>query len=176
MPKKPELTIKKMNLKERVKATFVLSVNVSMLTGALIFFSNVSGATIVDIMQGADTVYYSWRDLFIVLYFPVMGYFDILFFLFLFVPLTSNLAQLWYRVVNIVWIYVHIAFFITLPLSLYVSFYSLSDYYSCGLTGPFSNIHYVKDLKMCEQFEYHPEEDESDKTSILVTPADTKIK
>lgn len=61
-------------------------------------------------------------------------------------------------------------FFLTLPLSFYISFFPLADYYSCGLRGPFSGAYYVKDLKMCEQFEYHPESGSDDVSAISVTP------
>ncbi|MGL5698284.1 MAG: DUF1240 domain-containing protein [Kluyvera sp.] len=108
---------------------------------------------------GADTVYYSWRDVFALLSLPVMGYFDVLVFLFLFFPLTLHLAKLWWKLLNIISIYIYIAFVLAFPLSLYISFVPLADYHSCGQKGPFSGTDYVKDPKMCEQFEYHPEKD-----------------
>lgn len=169
MVKRQGLVIKKMTLKERVKITFLLLCITVGLTGAMIFFVNVSGNTVIDIFAGADTVYYSWRDVFVLLYIPVMGYFDVLFFLLLFVPLTSVLAQLWYKMIGIISGYIIVAFVLALPLSLYVSFFPLSDYYSCGLRGPLSGVYYVKNLTMCEQFEYHPEKEgsDTDSTSII---------
>jgi len=173
---KNELTTKEMTLKERVKFIFLCLFAIFVLTGALIFFTNTCGVTIVDIFTGADAVYYSWRDMFIVIYFPVMGYFDVLVLLFLFFPLTLHLAKLWWKLLNIISAYIYIAFVLAFPLSLYISFIPLADYHSCGQKGPFSGSYYVKTPKMCEQFEYHSEKDKSDDASTPVMPADTKIK
>ena len=161
MINKNELTMKKMSLKERMKFILVCLFSITALTDALIFSINTCGATLIDIFTNADTVYYSWRDVFIVIYFPVMGYFDVLVFLFLFLPFTVGITKLWCKVIKAVWGYIILAFILTLPLSLYVSFFPLSNYHSCGQNGPFSGAYYVKAPKMCEQFEYHPEKDKS---------------
>ncbi|MGL5698283.1 MAG: DUF1240 domain-containing protein [Kluyvera sp.] len=151
-----------MTLKERVKFILACLFFIMVLTGALIFFTRTSWATIKDVFAGADAVYYSWRDVFALLYLPVMGYFDVLVFLFLFLPFTVGITKLWCKVIKAVWGYIILAFILAFPLSLYISFVPLADYYSCGQKGPFSGTDYVKDPKMCEQFEYHPEKDKSD--------------
>lgn len=167
---KKSLTIREMTLKERAKATSLLSFNVILLTGLLVFFTNISGGALLDVFTGADTVDYSWRDVLAILSLPIIGYFDLL----LFVPLTSSLAQLWYKLIGIINGYSILAVFLAIALTLYISFVSLSDYQSCGLDIPFSNIHYVKGLKMCEQFEYHPENEGSNSTSSSDPSTDGK--
>ncbi|MFA9596384.1 DUF1240 domain-containing protein [Citrobacter telavivensis] len=157
-----ELLLKKMTFKERVKFVFLCFFAIFVLSGSLVFFAKISGSTIRDVFEGADTVYYSWRDVFALLSLPVMGYFDVLVFLFLFFPLTLNLAKIWWKLANIIYAYIYIAFILAFPLSLYISFVPLADYHSCGQKGPFSGVYYVKEPKMCEQFEYHPEKDKSD--------------
>ncbi|HCB2207342.1 TPA: DUF1240 domain-containing protein [Citrobacter farmeri] len=154
--------MKEMSLKERIKFILVCLFLISAITGALIFFINTCGSTLIDIFTNADTVYYSWLDVFIVIYFPVMGYFDVLVLLFLFTPLTLRIGKLWGKLLNIICAYIYIAFVLAFPFSLYISFVPLADYHSCGQKGPFSGDYYVKDPKMCEQFEYHPEKDKSD--------------
>ena len=161
MINKNELIMKDMILKERIKFILVCLFLIMVLTGALIFFTSTSGAAIRDIFANADAVYYSWRDVFAVLSLPIMGYFDVLVFLFLFLPFTVGITKLWCKVIKAVWGYIILAFILTLPLSLYVSFFPLSNYHSCGQNGPFSGAYYVKAPKMCEQFEYHPEKDKS---------------
>ncbi|MGL5698282.1 MAG: DUF1240 domain-containing protein [Kluyvera sp.] len=162
MINKNKLMMKNMTSKERVKFILACLFFIIVLTGALVFFANTCGVTIVNIFTGADAVYYGWRDVFIVIYFPVMGYFDVLVLLFLFFPLTFRLAKLWWKLLNIISAYIYIAFVLAFPLSLYISFVPLADYHSCGQNGPFSGTDYVKDPKMCEQFEYHPEKYKSD--------------
>lgn len=127
----------------------------------------------IDIFTGENTIYYSWKDVFILLYFPVMMYFNVLVFLFLFHPLSFRLAKLWMKMINIIWGYVVLAFFLTLPLSLYISFFPLADYHSCGKGGPFSGVYYVKVPKMCAQIKYHSE---SDNATTPVLPADANLK
>lgn len=168
MHKKQAAITNKMTLKERMKFILLCLFSIVALTGALIFFINTAATSIIYIFIGADAVYYDWRAVIVVLYFPVMGYFDILVFLFLFTPFTFRLAKLWAGFLNIISVYAVLAFFLTLPLSLYISFFPLSDYYSCGLRGPFSGVYYVKDLKMCEQFEYHPEDEKSGGVSTSI--------
>lgn len=169
-----KLAINTMTLKERVKFILVCLLSIIVITGALFFFINVSGITIMDIFAGADIIYYTWRDVLALLYLPVMGYADVLVFLFLFLPFTFRLTKLWVDFSNVICVYAVLAFFLTLPLSFYISFFPLADYYSCGLRGPFSGAYYVKDLKMCEQFEYHPESGSDDVSIISVTPSDKK--
>ncbi|HCB2207343.1 TPA: DUF1240 domain-containing protein [Citrobacter farmeri] len=154
--------MKEMSLKERMKFIFAGLFTITVLTGGLIFFTKISSVVIVSVFSGADTFYYDFRYVFILLFLPVAGYFDIFALLLLFSPFTFNLANLWYKVINVVWGYCIIAFFIAIPLSIGVSAYIFNDYDSCGQRGPFSGAYYVKDLKMCKQFEYHPEKDKSD--------------
>lgn len=168
-----EVAEKKMTLKERVKLILLSLFFIVVLTGALIFFTNTSGSTIIDIFTGENTVYYSWKDVLILLYFPVMVYFDVLVFLFLFHPLSFRLAKLWIKMINIIWGYVVLAFFLTLPLSLYISFFPLAGYHSCSKGGPFSGVYYVKVPQMCAQIKYHSE---SDNAPTPVPPADVNIK
>ena len=174
MQKIPEIAARKMPLKEKMKFILLCLFSITVLTGALVFFADVSGTAIIYIIAGADTVYYSWRDVLAFLYLPVIGYFDVLVFLFLFLPFTFRLAKLWGKLSKAIFGYIIIAFILTLPLSLYISFFPLGKYFSCGLRGPLSGAHYVKDLKMCEQFEYHPEDDKPDNTSAPVTSVDKK--
>lgn len=157
-------------VKERIKFILAGLLVITTLSGGIIFFTNTSGGVIVDVFTGADTFYYDFRDVFILHFLPVAGYFDIFALLLLFSPLTFNLAKLWYKAINVVWGYGMIAFFIAIPLSIAISVYILNGYDSCGQKGPFSGVHYVKDLKMCEQFEYHPDKDNSEGTSIIVKP------
>ncbi|EDQ7230749.1 DUF1240 domain-containing protein [Salmonella enterica subsp. enterica] len=157
MQKKQEAVMCRMTLKNRIKFIILCLFAIIVLTGSLVFFTNVCGGTIKGIFTEADTVYYSWRDVFIALYIPVMGYYDILVFLLMFLPFTLRLATLWHNIANVIYGYIIIAFILTTPLSLYISYFPLSDYQSCGLKGPFSGVHYVKDLRMCEQFKYHPQ-------------------
>lgn len=164
-------------IKERIKFIVACLFLITATTGALIFFTNTGGAMIMPIIYGGDFFNYDWRVTFILLDFPAMVYFDILMFFVLFSPFTFRLAQLCYKLVNIIYGYIVFAFFIAIPLSLLTYFHIQNmNYYPCDKKGFFSSGYYVKEPKMCEQFEYHPEKDESDKTSILVTPADTKIK
>lgn len=176
MSKRKELFTKETTLKERVKFFLASFLLISVLTSALIFFANISGSVIIDVFAGADTVYYSWRDVFFVLFLPVIGYCDVFILLFLFYPWTYRIVKLWFNMINVITGYAILIFILTIPLSLYISFFPLGDYHSCGLNGPFSGVHYVKDRKMCEQFEYHPENDKSGATPTSLTPADTKIK
>lgn len=143
--------------KERIKFILAGLFVITSLTGGLVFFTCTSGVVIVSIFTGVD-IYYDFRDVFIFLFLPVAVYFDIFALLLLFSPFTFNLAKLWHKVINIVWGYSLIA----IPLSIVISVYILNVYESCGQKGPFSGVHYVKDPKMCEQFEYHPEKDKSD--------------
>ena len=168
MQKKQVVITNNMTLKERVKLILICLFFIAVITESSLFFINVSGATIIDIFAGADTVYYSWRDVLALLFLPVMGYFDILALLSLFLPFTLHITRLWVDHLYILTVYSASAFLLTLPLSLYISFFPLSDYYMCSLRGPFSGIHYVKDLKMCEQFEYHPEKEKSGAASISI--------
>ncbi|AGB79567.1 Protein of unknown function (DUF1240) [Enterobacteriaceae bacterium strain FGI 57] len=168
-----EVAEKKMTLKERVKLILLSLFFIVVLTGALFFFINTCGSTIIDIFTGENTVYYSWKDVLILLYFPVMVYFDVLVFLFLFHPLSFRLAKLWIKMINIIWGYVVLAFFLTLPLSLYISFFPLAGYHSCSKGGPFSGVYYVKVPQMCAQIKYHSE---SDNAPAPVPPADVNIK
>lgn len=171
-----ELIMKEMSLKERIKFNLVCLLAIMILTGALFFFTSTSFAVIKDVFAGAETLYYDWRDVLILLFFPVMGYFDIFVFLLMLTPFTIQLARLWHKAIKVVWGYIILAFILTLPLSLYISFFPLANYHSCGQKGPFSGTDYVKDPKMCEQFEYHPEKDTSDNSSTAVIPTDTKVK
>ena len=168
MYKKKGVITDNMTLKERVRFILLCLFSIAVLTESLFFFINISGATIIDIFAGADTVYYSWRDVLALLYLPVMGYFDILVFLFLFFPFTFGLAKLWGKLSKIISVYIVLAFFLTLPVSLYISFFPLAEYHSCGLRGPFSGVYYVKELNMCEQFEYHPDKESSDADSTSI--------
>jgi len=161
MINKNELIMKDMTLKERMKFNIAGLFVIAMLTGGLIFFTNTSGVVIVSIFTGADTFYYDFRDVFILIFLPVAGYFDIFALLLLFSPFTFNLAKLWHQAINVVWGYCIIAFFIAIPLSIVISVYILNVYETCGQNGPFSGSYYVKEIKMCEQFEYHPEKDKS---------------
>ncbi|EBS6872874.1 DUF1240 domain-containing protein [Salmonella enterica] len=174
MLKRQELTPKKLSLKERARLILLFSLAIIVLTGSLIFFANVSGNAIIDIFQKADTVYYNWRDAFAVLFIPVMGYYDVLFFLLLFIPFTFRIAMLWNSLCNIVYMYIYAAFILSFLLALYIQLFPLSDYQSCGLKGPFSGAYYVKDRKMCKQFEYHPENEGADISPIPVTSSDKK--
>ncbi|MGL5698281.1 MAG: DUF1240 domain-containing protein [Kluyvera sp.] len=162
MNNKNELMIKDMTLKERVKFILTCLLAIMILTGALFFFASTSFVVIKDIFAGAETFYYDWRDVLILLFAPVMGYFDIFVFLLMLTPFTLQLARLWHKAIKAVWGYIILAFILAFPLSLYISFVPLADYHSCGQKGPFSGADYVKDPKMCEQFEYHPEKDKSD--------------
>ncbi|HCB2207344.1 TPA: DUF1240 domain-containing protein [Citrobacter farmeri] len=168
--------MKEMSLKERMKFILVCLFSIMVLTGAFIFFTSISGAAIKDVFAGVDAVYYSWRDVFAVLSLPVMGYFDVLVFLLLFTPYTLQLAQFWYKKINIVWGYSIAAFILSIPLSLVIFIHIHNTYDSCGKGGFLSGDFYVKDPKMCEQFEYHPEKDKSDDSSTAVIPTDTKVK
>ncbi|WP_330983265.1 MULTISPECIES: DUF1240 domain-containing protein [Enterobacterales] len=172
MINKNELKMKEMTLKERIKFIVLCLISIFVLSGALVFFTSKSGGVIRDIFAGADTVYYSWRDVLALLYLPVIAYFDVLVLLFLFFPLTLRIAKLWRKLLNIVSAYICIAFVLAFPLSLYISFVPLADYHSCGQKGPFSGVDYVKDPKMCEQFEYHPEKDKSSGLSNISTLKD----
>ncbi|EBS7635322.1 DUF1240 domain-containing protein [Salmonella enterica] len=175
MSRKRELKMREMTLKERVRFILLCLLSITILTGALVFFGNVCGAEIISLLTGADIIYYNWRVVFILLYFPVVIYFDIFALLLLLTPFTLYLARLWHRAINIVSGYIILAFFLAFLLSLYISFFFLADYHSCDMKGPFSGVHYVKDLKMCKQLEYHPENDKSDDATPVI-PADTKIK
>lgn len=175
MIKKNELIMKDMTLKERIKFILTCLLAIMILTGALFFFTSTSFVVIKDIFAGTETFYYDWRDVLILLFSPIMGYFDIFVFLLMLTPFTLQLARLWHKAIKIVWGYIILAFILTPPLSLYVSFFPLSNYHSCGQNGPFSGAYYVKAPKMCEQFKYHSEKDKSDDASTPVMP-DTKIK
>lgn len=165
-----KLADKEVALKERVRLILACLFSIVVLSGALIFFINTAGASIIGIFTGVDAVFYDWRAVVIVLYFPVIGYFDVLVFLFLFLPFTSRLIKLWGKLSKIIFAYIIFAFFFSLPLSLYIHFFPLADYLSCGVRNPY----YVKDISMCEQFEYHPENEKSDPTSNSDSSADGK--
>jgi len=165
-----------MTLKERAKIIPLCLFAILLLTGALIFFTNTSGVTMLSILNGEDTFYFDWRDLFILSLFPTMVYFDVLVFLLLFYPLTLDLMSLWSGMINIILAYTVLAFLLSIPLTVAVLGYAIYNYESCGQKGPFSGVNYVKDIGMCEQFKYHPEEDDVDKNFIPITPADSKIK
>lgn len=177
MFKKQELIIKKRTTtKEKMK--FILSglLMIIIITETLVFVTNTSGATMISIINKEDTFYYDWRSVLILLFFPVLIYFDIFSLFLLFTPFTLRLAHLWHNIIHIVWGYIIFAFILAIVLTPMFSFYIINNYDSCGQKGPFSGTRYVKDLKMCEQFEYHPETDKSDEVSILVAPADIKTK
>ncbi len=80
----------------------------------------------------------------------------------MFFPVTRNLLEYLLAVMRAVAVYGWLMLFLSIPLSLRISYYPLGNYESCGQSGPFSGSYYVKDLKICEQFEYHPEKDKSD--------------
>ena len=168
MYKKKGVITDNMTLKERVKLILVCLFLIVVITGAMIFSVNTAGESIIDIFKGGSAVYYDWRAVLVVLYFPVMVYFDLLIFLFLFFPFTFRLAKLWGKLSKIIFVYIVLAFFLTLPVSLYIFFFPLADYHSCGLKGPFSGVYYVKELNMCEQFEYHPDKESSDADSTSI--------
>lgn len=177
MFKKQELVIKeRKTIKEKIKYILSGLLMITIITAALVFFTNTSGATIISIINKEDTFYYDWRDVLTLLSFPPLIYFDIFSLFLLFTPFTIRLAHLWYKMINLVWVYIIFAFALAIVLSLIISFFIIDDYDSCGQKEPLSGTHYVKDLKMCEQFEYHPETDKSDEVSILVAPADIKTK
>ncbi|WET42300.1 DUF1240 domain-containing protein [Citrobacter enshiensis] len=171
-----ELKMKDMTLKEKVKFILSCIISIAILTGALIFLFNIFGSAMIDAFRGTDTLYYDWRAIFILLLFPVMGYFDVLVFFLLFTPYTLPLAQFWYKKINIVWGYSIVAFILSIPLSLVIFIHIHNTYDSCGKGGFLSGDFYAKDPKMCEQFEYHPEKDKSDDSSTAVIPTDTKVK
>lgn len=151
------LSFKELTLQTRIKFFFACLFFIATLTGMLIFFSETALISIIDIFKGADSFYYNSITVLIILQFPTLAYLDILFFLCLFLPFSYCLIQLWYNLINIITLYIFIAFIAFFPLILYISLGPLSDYYSCDHNGLSSGSHYVKNKKMCEQFEYHPE-------------------
>ncbi|WP_312948298.1 DUF1240 domain-containing protein [Superficieibacter sp.] len=175
MPIEQDVLLKPMTLKERLKFISLLLACMMTLTAALVFLSETTGATMISLVNGEDAFYYDWRDVLLFLIFPVMGYFEIFLLLGLFCPFSYSLMRLWRGVINIVWVYMYLAFFLSIPLSIAITYYVRSNYESCDGKGPLSGDYYTKDIGMCEQFKYHPEESESDKSFILVTPEDTKI-
>ncbi|XHA17431.1 DUF1240 domain-containing protein [Citrobacter farmeri] len=145
-------------LKIRLSALFLFV----CVTAATVFIFIVGGSELVDILHKKDVVYYDWKTIPLFLWLPAFFYADILIVSMMFFPVTRHLLEYLLTGMRAAAVYGWLMLFLSIPLSLIISYYPLGNYESCGQSGPFSGSYYVKDLKMCEQFEYHPEKDKSD--------------
>ncbi|WET42299.1 hypothetical protein [Citrobacter enshiensis] len=142
-------------LKTRLSALFLFV----CVTAATVFIFTVAGSELVDILHKKDVVYYDWKTLPLFLWLPAFFYADILVAAMMFFPITRNLLEYLLTGMRAIAVYGWLMLFLSIPLSLIILYYPLGNYESCGQNGPFSGTDYVKDPKMCEQFEYHPEKD-----------------
>ena len=146
------------SVKVRLTALFLFSCT----TAATVFIFTVGGSELADILYKKDVIYYNWKTIPLFLWLPAFFYADILIVAMMFFPVTRNLLEYLLTGMKAVAVYGWLMLLLSIPLSLIILFYSLSNYQSCGQKGPFSGSYYVKEIKMCEQFEYHPEKDKSD--------------
>lgn len=145
-------------LKTRLSALFLFV----CVTVAIVFIFTVGGSELVDILHKKDVVYFNWKSIPLLLCLPAFFYADILVVAMMFFPITRNLLEYILTGMRVVAVYGWLMLLLSIPLSLIILFYPLGNYESCGQDGPFSGTYYVKDLKMCKQFEYHPEKDKPD--------------
>lgn len=144
-----------------------------ILTCALVFFTTASYST-VDILSVGNTLYYDWRTVFTVLTSSVAGCFYVMVMLFLFIYFIFLSVRLWCEFTKIINGYTALDFVFAFLLSFWVPAFFRFNNHWCLLKGRFSGVNDVKDSEICKQYEYHPEYETADISSISVTAPDKK--
>ena len=134
---------------------------VSFLTSGIVFFYTIGSETLTGLIKGDDYIYYDWKQIPLLLFIPVMIFFDLFIICLLISPWRKKMAQVMQKLMLPVTVYSISALVVGVLLSMLISIYPLgTDYYQCKSTSIVSSgSHYAKSKEICKQRAYSPEQE-----------------
>ena len=127
-----------LKLKSIASAVFLIVLT----TGVIIFLYKEAGSDTLSLIKGEDYIVYDWKQIPVLLFIPVMIFFDLCAICMLILPCKKKINQVMQKLMIPVTVYSIVALVFGVLLSIVISIYPLgTDYYKCDSTSTVSYTH-----------------------------------